>query len=414
MVQTIHNPDQYMSDLRQILAQGRKRLGILVGAGAPAGILINKADGRLKVDGTPLMPVVSQLTSDVTVTLATKYGAVLDSIVKDIGDKPNIEQILSRVRTLADALGDSKVHSLDGKAYGDLGEAICNEIGKAVSVDLPDEPTPYSELAGWIGGTVRDHPFEIFTSNYDFLFEQAFERAHIPYFHGFCGSYEPFFDPASITNDGLSPSTKDGLPPRWARLWKLHGSLGWDFNSRGEMVCGKGKTATRCIYPTHLKYDQTQKLPYTALFERLKTFLRMPDSLLMTSGFSFLDLHLRALIDESLAANRAAAVLAFQFNNIESEATVCELARSRANMSVYARDAAVINCVKAPWRPGELPHPAWGPIRASYWGTQTGKTDPCFLLGDFTALVRYIVLTRAEQVEPAAPPVTAPTMAVKA
>lgn len=405
MAQTIHNPDQYMSDLRQILAQGRKRLGILVGAGAPGGILIDKADGHLKIDGAPLIPVISQLTSDVTKTLAAKYGAVLDSIIGDLGGKPNIEQILSRVRALADALGKSKVHGLDGKAYGQLGEAMCNEIGKTVSVDLPDEPTAYSELAGWIGGTQRDHPFEIFTPNYDFLFEQAFERAHIPYFHGFCGSYEPFFDPASITNDGL--------PPRWARLWKLHGSLGWDFNSRDEMVCGKGKTATRCIYPTHLKYDQTQKLPYTALFERLKAFLRTPDSLLMTSGFSFLDFHLRALIDESLAANRAATVLSFQFNNIDSEAVPCELARSRANMSVYARDAAMINCVKAPWRPGELPHPAWGPIRASYWGTQTGKTDPCFLLGDFTALVRYIVLTRAEQVEPTPPPVAAPTLAVK-
>jgi len=392
MPQTIHNPDQYMSDLRQILAQGRKRLAILVGAGAPAGILVNKSDGRLKAGGVPLIPVISQLTSDVRKSLAPKYGVVLDSISGDIGGTPNIEQILSRVRALADVLGKSIVHNLNGKAYEELGEAICKEIGDTVSVDLPNEATPYSELAGWIGGTVRDHPIEIFTPNYDFLFEQAFERAHIPYFDGFCGSCEPFFDPATISNDAL--------PPRWARLWKLHGSLGWDCNSRGEMVRGKGKSATRCIYPTHLKYDQTQKLPYTALFERLKAFLRMPDSLLITSGFSFSDFHLTNLIDESLAANRSAAVLAFQFNNIESEVPACDKARRRANMSVYARDAAMINCVKAPWRPGELPHPAWGPIRASYWGTRLGTPDPCFLLGDFTALVRYIVLTRAEQVEP--------------
>jgi hypothetical protein len=404
MVQTIHNPDQYMSDLRQILAQGRKRLGILVGAGAAGGILINKADGHLKADGVPLIPVTSQLTNDVTKALATTHGAVLDSIVGDIGGKPNIEQILSRVRALADALGKSKVHDLDGKAYDRLGEAICKEIGETVNVDLPDEPTPYSELAGWIGGTVRDHPFEIFTPNYDFLFEQAFERAHIPYFDGFCGSYEPFFDPATIANDAL--------PSRWARLWKLHGSLGWDFNARGEMVRGKGKSATRCIYPTHLKYNQTQKLPYTAFFERLKAFLRMPDSLLVTSGFSFADTHLKALIEESLAANRAAAVLAFQFNKIEAELAACELARRRANMSVYAPDAAMINCVKAPWKPGELPHPAWGPIRASYWGTRVKTADPCFLLGDFTALARYIVLTRAEQEEPSPPPATAPAPGV--
>lgn len=391
MAKTIHNPDQYMSDLRQILAQGRKRLGILVGAGAPAGILVDKSNGRLKESGVPLIPVITQLTNHVRSRLAAKYETVLDSISVDIGGIPNIEQILSRVRALSNVLGNSTVHGLNGKAYEELGEAICNEIGETVNVDLPDEPTPYSELAGWIGGTERDYPIEIFTPNYDFLFEQAFERNHIPFFDGFCGSCEPFFDPATISNDAL--------PPRWARLWKLHGSLGWACNSRGEMVRGKGKTATQCIYPTHLKYDETQKLPYSALLERLKTYLRMPDSLLITSGFSFSDRHLKALIEESLAANRSVAVLAFQFNDIESEGPACDLARHRANMSVYARNAAMINCVNAPWVPGELPHPAWGPIRASYWGNQFGTADPCFMLGDFTALVRYIVLTRTEQVE---------------
>lgn len=38
MTVSIHNPDQYMASLRQIIAQGRKRIGLLVGAGEPAGI----------------------------------------------------------------------------------------------------------------------------------------------------------------------------------------------------------------------------------------------------------------------------------------------------------------------------------------------------------------------------------------
>lgn len=37
MTVSVHNPDQYMASLRQIIAQGRKRIGLLVGAGAPAG-----------------------------------------------------------------------------------------------------------------------------------------------------------------------------------------------------------------------------------------------------------------------------------------------------------------------------------------------------------------------------------------
>ena len=39
MTVSVHNPDQYMASLRQIIAQGRKRIGLLVGAGAPAGTM---------------------------------------------------------------------------------------------------------------------------------------------------------------------------------------------------------------------------------------------------------------------------------------------------------------------------------------------------------------------------------------
>ena len=59
---TIHNPDRYMADLRQILSQGRKRIGLLIGAGAPTAIRID-GDGRIVEDGGyPLVPDVTGLT----------------------------------------------------------------------------------------------------------------------------------------------------------------------------------------------------------------------------------------------------------------------------------------------------------------------------------------------------------------
>lgn len=42
----------------------------------------------------------------------------------------------------------------------------------------------------WISGTGREHPVEIFTTNYDLLFEQALERTHVPFFDGL--PLEPF------------------------------------------------------------------------------------------------------------------------------------------------------------------------------------------------------------------------------
>jgi hypothetical protein len=391
MNKTIHNPDQYMSDLRQILAQGRKRLGILVGAGAPVGILIDPQTGKMSLSGKPLIPDVAGLTTDVIAEISKVNSKVIKGLAADLGGTPNIEQILSRVRTLAEALGGNKIHEMDGKAYEQLGKDICAIIGKVVCVSLPKEQNPYSELAGWIGGTARDHAIEIFTPNYDLLMEEAFEVAHIPFFDGFSGSREPFFDPATIANSDL--------PSRWARLWKLHGSLGWDLNEANEIVRRQGNNATQLIYPTHLKYDQTQKLPYTALIDRLRKFLMSPDSLLLTTGFSFSDAHLTAVIDESLSANRGAAVIALHFGKIEKAVGASRLALRRANISVYAQDGAIINCIQAPWQPGELPHPAWGPIRASFWGKLKEVDDTGFLLGDFSAFARYVAMTRAEHAE---------------
>ena len=51
------------------------------------------------------------------------------------------------------------------------------------------------------------------------------------------------------------------------------------------VVRSGGYESAELVYPDHLKYDLTQKQPYTALFERLKHFLLQPDTLLLTVGF---------------------------------------------------------------------------------------------------------------------------------
>lgn len=384
---SIHDPDQYMNDLRQVLAQGRKRLGIFLGAGCPVSIRVD-ARGALSETGNPLIPDVAGLSRNVEADLDAGARAVVDALKRDMGGTPNIEQLLSRIRSFAETLGGNKVHNFDGVQFGALGESMCASIGKTVNVPLPGEANGFTELAGWIGGTIRTHAIEVFTPNYDLLLEEAFERAQIPYFDGFTGSREPFFDSATIANDDL--------PARWPRVWKIHGALGWDMNSRGEIIRCSGSKATRLIYPTHLKYDQTTKRPYSALIERMRKFLLQPDTLMLTIGFSFSDAHLTAVISEALAANKGAAVYAFQFGGLDKATQACDLAARSTNMSVYARDAAMINGIRAPWRVGDPPHREWGPIRDSFWGSRQAGESPCFLLGDFAKFAHYIAQTRAD------------------
>jgi hypothetical protein len=87
-----------------------------------------------------------------------------------------IESILSRVRSLANVIGSSAVDGLDGKGYGQFGTDICAEIGKIVDVQLPKGNSAYADLVSWITGVARDNAIEVFTTNYDLLLEEAFER----------------------------------------------------------------------------------------------------------------------------------------------------------------------------------------------------------------------------------------------
>lgn len=343
------------------------------------------AERRIDPNGSPLIPGVDALTAQVVGALEGADKAAAEAIRDDLGTQANIESILSRVRLLQTALGTTVVNGLDGRGYSSLGSRICAQIGAIVGTNLPNDRCAYNELVAWIGGAQRPHAVEIFTTNYDLLLEEAFESAKAPYFDGFTGGHAPFFDPVTVAGDDL--------PARWSRLWKLHGSLGWKVDN-GVVVRSGGHDCSELVYPDHLKYDLTQKQPYSSLFERLKRFLLMPDTLLLTAGFSFRDAHICAVLDESLAMNANAAVFAFQFQTLAEEQPARGLALDRPNLSVYASDGAVISGVEGRWRPGDPPK-NWDEIRASFWGKRGSGGENVFLLGDFTSFCRFCALSHS-------------------
>jgi hypothetical protein len=370
MVDTVHNPDQYMYDLKHILTSGRKKIGILIGAGAP--VSINVGEGK---EWKPLIPDISGLTKIVVSKLADDEQAAYKKIEKDVGSE-NIELILSRIRSLADVIGEAKVHDFDASAFNKLSTKICKEIKEVVSQQLPQGENPFSNLVSWINGINRDYAVEVFTTNYDLLLEEALERTRTPYFDGFSGSKAAFFDPSTISSNNL--------PARWVRLWKLHGSINWSKNEYGEITRGAGNDDGTMVYPSHIKYDQTQAAPFSSLFERLKNFMLEPDSLLLTAGFSYADAHITNKLDECLSANGSSAIIAFQFKNLAEENCALKIASRRPNMSVYCKDGATINGVTAPWKLGEAPSKNWSVIRGEYWSKNT------FLLGDFLAFAKFL------------------------
>ena len=73
-------PRSFYGGLRQILSQGRKRIGLLVGAGAPLAIK--------DTSGAPLIPGVDKLTEQVIEGLDGEQAVAAKAIVLAWGRPP--------------------------------------------------------------------------------------------------------------------------------------------------------------------------------------------------------------------------------------------------------------------------------------------------------------------------------------
>jgi hypothetical protein len=227
--------------------------------------------------------------------------------------------------------------------------AISAEIVKKLNVNLPNQETPYHRLCNWIRSIDRKVAVELFTTNYDLLMEQALEDLEVPYFDGFVGSRRSFFDLQAL-EDNL-------IPTHWSRLWKIHGSINW----YQEKVEGQKKVyrsseikkdASHLIYPSHLKYEESRKMPYLALIDQLNRFIRKKSSLLILSGYSFNDGHLNDTIINALKANPTAMVLGLMYDRYEMKSSdgkfvekypsAYRLAKNQHNLNIWTFDKAII------------------------------------------------------------------------
>jgi len=103
------------------------------------------------------------------------------------------------------------------------------------------------------------------------------------------------------------------------------------------------------IYPSHLKYDESRRLPYLAMLDRLRGFLRKPGALLVTCRFSFADQLLNEIIVQSLQANATEACFSLQYASLGECASVAELAKRTTNLTVLAADGGVVGGSRGPY-----------------------------------------------------------------
>ncbi len=58
--------------------------------------------------------------------------------------------------------------------------AICQAIYDVISGGTPKPSSAHVSLGSWLKQSQSENPVEIFTTNYDLLFEAAFESGGVP------------------------------------------------------------------------------------------------------------------------------------------------------------------------------------------------------------------------------------------
>ena len=350
-----HDPIRHLKYLRQSLSQDNESIGFFISAGCP--LSVEMPEGKW-----PLIPDVANLTKYINEQLKddNKYSVLLAELKKAEKCTENIEDILSFLRSLLLVSKGGDVRGLSEQDLLGLEQKICTVIAERLDVSLPSQETPYHRLCKWIRSIDRKVAVELFTTNYDLLMEQALEDLEVPYFDGFVGSRSSFFDLRAV-EDNL-------IPTHWSRLWKIHGSINW----YQEKIGGQKKVyrsseikkdASHLIYPSHLKYEESRKMPYLALIDQLNRFIRKKSSFLILSGYSFNDGHLNDTIINALTANPTAMVLGLMFERYEDATDSGEsverypeayrLAKKQHNLNIWTFDKAIIGTNLGRWHRGK-------------------------------------------------------------
>ncbi len=349
-MQNHHNVSRHLKYLRQSLSQTKKPIGFFVSAGCPLSVKMDK-------DKWPLISDMKKLTVDILEQLKDNkdYTKLLEEHGKTGKTNDNIEDVLSFIRSLKQVSKGGEVRGFTNEALKSLEKEVCKIIVNKMNVKLPNNMTPYHKLAKWISTIDREVPVEIFTTNYDVLMEQALEEIEVPYFDGFVGTIKPFFDLRSIE--------ENLIPSHWTRLWKVHGSINWH-QKMGDSQNNVYRTGideeneSHLIYPSHLKYDQSRKMPYLALIDQLSSFIKQKSSILIIVGYSFNDQHLNNIIINSLKSNPTAMVLALLYgtfsyedngNLVQRYPNAYQHAIKQHNLNVWTEDRAIIGTVEGTW-----------------------------------------------------------------
>lgn len=163
------------------------------------------------------------------------------------------------------------------------------------------------------------------TTNYDTLLEEAAESINFTIIDGFSFSSKPVFDSSMfdwhfVKQVPYIKTNQNIYKQNVIDLLKIHGSLTWKEDSDNSIIRKEKDKIKKpvMIFPSTNKYAQSYRPPFFELFTKFQESLRKPNTLLITTGFSFADNHISSMIEQAIKTNETLSVLISDFNiNIE-------------------------------------------------------------------------------------------------
>lgn len=166
--------------------------------------------------------------------------------------------------------------------------------------------------------------FSVVTTNYDVLIEEAGAENNFVIFDGFNFTPLPKFDSNmfewNLVKEIQNVNTREvEYKEKTFNLVKIHGSLTWEKQDNGDIVRKNKDSITKTdkmvmVFPSSDKFAQSYQEPYFELFTKFQELIKRPNTLLISSGFSFADDHISKMVTQALKNNSSLKLLVTDFN----------------------------------------------------------------------------------------------------
>lgn len=256
----------------------------------------------------------------------TEIDAFTDSIT-DFKTKPfyaskDIEGLLSHIILFEKLNGEVK------KGDDVLREALELKIAEACRLELQPQ-APHKDFLNKLTARKSSDPrIQLFTTNYDLLFEKAANQGGFVVIDGFSFTQPRkfsgrYFDFDIVNREKTRIKQEESFVSKVFHFYKLHGSLNWFKDKSGNIEQQDNPSKPLIIYPASEKYESSYEQPYFEMMSRFQQALRKENTLLIVIGFGFQDKHIQNAIIEAVEQNPSFQLLIVHYNSTKGIDTSC-------------------------------------------------------------------------------------------